>query len=319
MIGRCIAVGVMASIVKSLRLLADETRLRVLLLLSQEELSVAELQEILGMGQSRISSHLAQLRGARLVRDRRAGKNIYYALEAVEEGREVTAVLESAATQLPEAKSDARALEVLRKKRADRSREYFDRMAGKFGRTYCPGRTWEGVARMLLSMLPPMVIADLGAGEGHLSQMLAKGAQRVIAVDNSEKMVAYGAALALENGIANLEYRLGDIEDPPLDGSSVDLVLFSQALHHAGNPGRAVKAAYRIVRPGGRVAVLDLLAHQFEQARELYADTWLGFTEATLVGFLEEAGFVDVEVTVVSRDEQNPAFQTVYATGVKPI
>ena len=309
----------MASIVKSLRLLADETRLRVLLLLREEELSVAELQEILGMGQSRISSHLAQLRGAQLVRDRRSGKNIYYALEASGAmGGEVAAILERAARELAQGKMDLRALEVLRRKRADRSREYFDRMAGRFGRAYCPGRTWEGVARMLISVLPPLVIADLGAGEGHLSQMLAKRARRVIAVDISEKMVAYGSALAAENGIENLEYRVGDLEDPPVESGSVDLVLLSQALHHAGNPSRAIQAAYRIAKPGGRVAVLDLLAHQFEQARELYADTWLGFTEAVLVGFLEEAGFWGVEVSVVSRDEQNPAFQTVLATGVKP-
>ncbi len=309
----------MPSIVKSLRLLADETRLRLLLLLREEELSVVEIQEILGMGQSRISSHLAQLRGALLVRDRRAGKNIYYALgEAAQEG-ELEPVWAAAARDLPEARQDARALEVLRRKRADRSREYFDRMAGKFGRSYCPGRTWEGVARMLLALVPPMVIADLGAGEGHLSQILAKRARRVIAVDNSEKMVEYGAALALENGIGNLEYRLGDMETPPVEDESVDLALLSQALHHAGNPARVVQGAYRIVKPGGRVAILDLLAHQFEQARELYADTWLGFTEAALVGFLEEAGFVEVEVSVVSRDEQNPAFQTVFATGVKAL
>ncbi|MEY2600635.1 MAG: hypothetical protein RLZZ244_474 [Verrucomicrobiota bacterium] len=309
----------MASIVKSLRLLADETRLRLLLLLREEELSVLEIQEILGMGQSRISSHLAQLRGAGLVRDRRAGKNIYYALEAdTSLGAELDRLLEVASGEVSQARADGRALEVLRRKRADRSREYFDRMAGKFGRTYCPGRTWEGVARMLLSLVPPMVIADLGAGEGHLSQLLAKRARRVIAVDNSERMVEYGAALARENGMTNLEYRLGEMEAPPVEDESVDLALLSQALHHAGNPGRALAGAYRIVRPGGRVAVLDLLAHQFEQARELYADTWLGFTEAALVGFLEEAGFEQVEVSVVSRDDQNPAFQTVYATGVKP-
>jgi ArsR family transcriptional regulator len=148
---------------------------------------------------------------------------------------------------------------------------------------------------------------------------MAKGARRVIAIDNSEKMVEYGSVLARENGITNLEYRLGDIETPPIEDNSVDLALFSQALHHAGNPARAILGAFRIVRPGGRVAVLDLLAHQFEQARELYADMWLGFTEAALVGFLEEAGFEGVEVGVVSRDEQNPALQTVFARGIKPV
>jgi ArsR family transcriptional regulator len=305
----------MASIVKSLKLLADETRIRLLSLLQQEELSVAEIQEILGMGQSRISSHLAQLRGAGLVCDRRAGKNIYYALETDHLGVQLQEVLQAAAKEIAETKQDSRALRVLRAKRADLSREYFNRMAGKFGRAYVPGRTWQGVARMLFALVEPMVIADLGAGEGHLSQLLAKRAKRVIAVDNSEKMVEFGASLAVENGIANLEYRLGDIEEPPIEERSVDLVIFSQALHHAGNPQRAVQSAYRILRPGGRLVVLDLLAHQFEQARELYADTWLGFTESALTGFLEDAGFSRVDVEVVSRDEANPAFQTLLALG----
>jgi ArsR family transcriptional regulator len=307
----------MASILKSLRLLADDTRLRILLLLQQEELSVAELQEILGLGQSRISSHLAQLRAAQLVSDRRAGKHIYYTINAKGFALEVATVLSAAAAEVIEVRADARGLEVLRRKRADLSREYFNRMAGRFGRTYCPGRTWQGVARMLFTLVPPMVIADLGAGEGHLSQLLAGKATRVIAVDNSEKMVEYGSSLARENGITNLEYRLGDLEAPPIEPGSVDLAMLSQALHHAGSPVRALRGACGILRPGGQVVILDLLAHQFEQARELYADVWLGFTEAELVGMLEEAGFEDARAEVVSRDEQNPLFQTVLATGRK--
>jgi len=307
----------MPSILKSLRLLADDTRLRLLLLLQQEELSVAELQEILGLGQSRISSHLAQLRSAQLVTDRRAGKHIYYAINTAEFAVELRSVLHAATVEVPDAKADVRGLEVLRRKRADLSREYFNRMAGRFGRTYCPGRTWQGVARMLFTLVPPMVIADLGAGEGHLSQLLAANALQVIAVDNSEKMVEYGSNLAKENGITNLEYRLGDLENPPIEPESVDLAMLSQALHHAGNPVRALRGAVGILRPGGRVVVLDLLSHQFEQARELYADTWLGFTEAELVGMLEDAGFVKARAEVVSRDEQNPIFQTILATGQK--
>jgi ArsR family transcriptional regulator len=307
----------MPSILKSLRFLADDTRLRLLLVLRQEELSVAELCEILGMGQSRISSHLAQLRTAQLVTDRRAGKNIYYAASAEAAARELVTILDAAARELPEAKADQRGLKVARSKRADLSREYFNRMAGKFGRTYCPGRTWQGVSRMLFALVPPMVIADLGAGEGHLSQLLAKGARAVIAVDSSEKMVEYGAQLALANGITNMEYRLGEMEDPPVEPESVDLVLLSQALHHAANPLRVLQAAHRILRPGGRVAVLDLLAHQSEQARELYADVWLGFTEADLTGFLEDAGFCAVSAEVVSKDEQNPIFQTLLGLGTR--
>jgi ArsR family transcriptional regulator len=307
----------MSSIVKNLRLLADETRLRLLLLLQREELSVVEIQEILGMGQSRISSHLAQLRKAQLVQDRRAGKNIYYQLTDHQAHREIAPILEASAREIPEHAKDAKALEMALKRRQDKARDYFNQLAGRFGRTYCPGRTWEGVAQMLFALVPPMVIADLGAGEGTLSQLLAKRARQVIAVDNSEKMVEFGSDLARKHGFANLEYRLGDLENPPIPASAVDLALLSQALHHAASPTRAVAAAHKILKRGGRIAILDLHAHQFEQARELYADTWLGFTDAQLHEFLDEAGFREIEIGVVSRDEQNPQFQTVLATGLK--
>jgi ubiquinone/menaquinone biosynthesis C-methylase UbiE/DNA-binding HxlR family transcriptional regulator len=307
----------MPAIVKILRLLSDETRLRVLLLLRREELSVAELQEILGMGQSRISTHLAQLRRAGIVHDRRAGKNIYYRLTPAGMDGELHTILEASARDLPEAAGDARALGVALRKRQDKAREYFNQLAGKFGRTYCPGRTWQGLAHLLLAFVPELTIADLGAGEGTLSQLLARRARKVIAIDNSEKMVEFGSQLAREHGFANLEYRLGDIEAPPIDPGTIDVAVLSHALHHAQNPQRAVDAAHRILKPGGRIAVLDLLAHQFEQARELYADTWLGFTEAHLVELLETVGFHDIDIAVVARDEQNPQFQALLATAAK--
>lgn len=307
----------MASIVNSLRLIADETRLRLLLLLQAEELSVVELQEILGMGQSRISSHLAQLRRAGLVQDRRAGKNIYYALTPAPALAQLRPVLETSAKELPEVAHDRAALRMAIRKRNDRAREYFNQLAGKFGRAYCPGRTWDGVAHLLFTLLPKIVVADLGAGEGTLAQLLAKRAKKVIAIDNSEKMVEFGADLAKKHGFKNLEYRLGDLERPPIPAGTVDLALLSQALHHATHPERAIVAAHRILKKGGRVAILDLAQHQFEEARELYADRWLGFSEADLFRFLEDAGFHDIEISVVSREAQPPHFQTVLATGLK--
>ncbi len=307
----------MASILISLRLLADETRLRLLLLLQKEELSVLELQEILGMGQSRISTHLGQLRRAGLLTDRRSGKNIYYTFTEDPVHKQLAPILAATAKEVVDAGRDSKALRLLLKRRKDRAREYFNELAGRFGRTYCPGRTWDALAHMLLTLVPDLVIADLGAGEGTLAQLLAKRARKVIAVDNSEKMVEFGSDLARKHGFQNLEYRLGDIEAPPIEPGTADLVIMSQALHHASNPGRAVGAAYQILKPGGRLAILDLLQHQFEKARELYADTWLGFTEADLHHFLEDAGFQDIEVSVVARDDQNPQFHTVLATGIR--
>ena len=161
-------------------------------------------------------------------------------------------------------------------------------------------------------------MADLGAGEGLLSELLARRCRKVIAVDNSAKIVAFAAKKAKRNGIKNLEFRLGDLQDPPLDPASVDLAILSQALHHAEDPAQAVAATYRIVRPGGRVMILDLLRHKFQQAHELYGDHWLGFSESELHRWLEGAGFKRIEITIVAQEDEPPHFQTVLASGEKP-
>src|ERR1700741_4163687 len=246
----------MASTVIFLKLLADPTRLRLLPLLEQEELSVAEVQALLGMGQARISSHLAQLKRAGVVSDRRAGKNVYYGASANGQDPrrgQVVGLTRILARELPETARDRTALKLVLRKRQNKAREYFDELAGKFGRSYVPGRSWQALAHTLISLLPKLTVADLGAGEGTLSQLLAKTARKVIAVDNSPKMVEFGAQLAKRHGFANLEYRLGDIEKPPIANGTVDLAILSQALHHAIHPERAIESAYRMLRKGGRI------------------------------------------------------------------
>jgi ubiquinone/menaquinone biosynthesis C-methylase UbiE/predicted transcriptional regulator len=310
----------MTSILKNLRLLADPSRLRILLLVEREELSVAELQEILAMGQSRISTHLSQLKQAGLVEDRRNGKSILYRFVAARDTEskrfaELLNVLRQAGGEIPEAEHDSEALQLALHRRQDKVRAYFDELAGKFGRHYVPGRSWKGLAETLLKLMPPMTIADLGAGEGTFSQLLAQRAKKVIAVDNSEKMVEYGTELARKHGVKNLQYRQGDLEDVPIRDGAVDLAFLSQALHHARHPQRAVAEAWRILKPGGRIVVLDLVRHSYEEARDLYADLWLGFTEVEIGRFLREAGFKGVEISVVHRESEAPHFETMLAVG----
>ncbi len=315
---------VLPSLLKSLSLIADPTRVRLLLLLKNEELSVAELQEILALPQSNISAQLSRLKTAGLVQDRRSGKNRLYSLEeptasaARETHEHFVALLMAAGQELRETKKDAAGLKVVLKKRAQTAKTYFDALAGKFGRHYIPGRSWKGLGETLLKLLPPLIIADLGAGEGTLSQLLAQRAKKVIAVDNSEKMVAYGADMARQHGFEHLEFRLGDIEEPPIPTRSVDLAILSQALHHAQNPEKAIRAAYSILKPGGRIVVLDLLKHQFEKARDLYADVWLGFSESDILDMLESAGFKSIDVSVVHRETKSPHFQTLLAVAERP-
>jgi ArsR family transcriptional regulator len=304
---------------KALRLLGDKGRIRILRLLAHEDLSVAELQEILGMGQSRISMQLSQLKQADLVEVRRSGqKSIYRLIVPPGVGAILTEVLEQSKAEIPECSHDDEGLRLVLNRRKDTLRTYFDELAGRFGRSYVPGRSWKALAEMLLRLLPPLVIADLGAGEGTLALMLAQRAERVIAVDSSGKMVEYGADLAVRNGIQNLEYRQGDMEELPIADAEVDLVLMHQALHHTLHPGQALIEAWRVLRPGGRIVLLDLLKHDVEAARELYADVWLGFSQAELVVWLRQAGFERIDISVVDRAAESPYFETLMAIAEKP-
>ena len=298
--------------------LHDPTRLRILALVEEEELSVAELQEILHLGQSRISTHLAHLRRVGLVQPRREGKRTYYSL-VKKLDRDSRQILDSALitlTEVPGAKADASNLKLVLEKRRSTAREHFNRVAGRLGKSFCPGRTWTEVGPMLAHLVPRVVVADLGAGEGWLSQLLARRAEKVIAVDNSPKMVAFGRTEAKKKGIANLEFRLGDLADPPIPVRSVDVVLLSQALHHAANPQQAVTAAAKLLRKGGRLIVLDLNQHHFDSARELYGDYWLGFSEADLREWLAGAGLREIEVQLLTPEAEPPHFQPTLASGI---
>jgi ubiquinone/menaquinone biosynthesis C-methylase UbiE/DNA-binding transcriptional ArsR family regulator len=304
---------------KLFRSLADPTRLRMMAVLERDELSVNELQEITRMGQSRISTHLRQLQDADLLQSRREGKRTFYKLNPGLDplGREFTQLAIRGAKEAEEYSADQVNLKRILARRRERDQLYFNQVAGRFDRSYGPGRSWQAFGQMLLRIVPALTVADLGAGEGLLSQLLARRAKRVIAVDNSEKIVAFGAAKAKKMGLKNLEFRLGDLQAPPIDPESVDLVVLSQALHHAQDPSKTVEAAYRILRPGGHIMILDLLKHTFEQARELYGDHWLGFPESDLQRWLEGAGFKKIEVAIVASEEQPPHFQTVLAAGEK--
>src|SRR5690242_14136888 len=309
----------MSSTLKSLRALSDPTRLRIVALLERDELSVAELQEITRLGQSRISTHLGLLADCELLCSRREGKRTFYKLnpEADDVAAEFIQLAIRGAHELPEHSHDQINLKRVLARRKEQAQVYFNQIAGRFDRVYGPGRSWQAFGHLLLRILPPLVVADLGAGEGLLSELLARRARKVIAVDNSEKIVEFGAAKAKKNNLKNLEFRQGDLQNPPIDPNSVDLVILSQALHHADEPAKAVAAAHRLLKPHGQILILDLAKHTFEKSRELYGDRWLGFPESDLHRWLEDAGFKKIEISVVAREEQPPHFETVLASGEK--
>lgn len=309
----------MSSTLKLLRSLSDPTRLRIIALLEKDELSVNELQEITRMGQSRISTHLGQLQDAELLQSRREGKRTFYKLNqnADSNAREFIQLAVRGAREMADYASDQVNLKRILARRQEQAELYFNQIAGRFDRSYGPGRSWQAFGQMLLRIIPPVVVADLGSGEGLLSELLARRAKKVIAVDNSEKIVAFGASKAKKNGLKNLEFRLGDLENPPIEAQSVDLVVLSQALHHASNPAKAIAATHAMLRPGGQIMILDLLKHHFEKAHELYGDKWLGFAESDLHGWLENVGYKKIEISIVASEEQPPHFQTILAAAEK--
>jgi len=299
---------------RRLKALADETRLRILALLRLEELSCSDLMEVLNMGQSRISGHLNQLKEAGLVADRRAGRHHLYSLLPGAPSELVERVLAEAG-EAPELVTDASGIEALRARRRAEARAYFDRVAASFGEQILPGRTWEGLARSLLQLAPHARYLDVGVGDGLLTLMLAEVAASVTAVDMSPAMLQQLAQRAERKGIRNLTTVEGEMEELPLPAQSFDVVVLSQALHHADDPARALREARRVLVEGGRLLVIDLLAHTEEWVREKLQHRHLGFGEQELERLLVRSGFEGVNVQRAARDPQPPHFMTLTASG----
>ena len=299
-----------------LKALADETRMRILHLLAQEELSASDLMEILNMGQSRVSTHLSLLKEVGLVTDHRAGRRSLYTLHAGP-GALLWESISKENRRAPEFQADLAGLKSLRDRRLGKTKAYFDRVAASFGEVDLPGRTWEGLARALMALAPRQRYVDLGVGDGQLTLMLAGAAREVTAVDLSTKMLNGLERRASDAGLANIKYIEADITDLPMPEGEQDIAVMSQALHHIPTASRALEEAYRILTRGGRILVIDLLAHNEDWVREKLQHSHLGFTEEELADHLEAAGFKDVRVSRAARDSTPPHFMTLIATGTK--
>ena len=309
----------MSATLRYLKALGDATRLRLVALLHDEELSVNELQEITELGQSRISTHLGVLQETGLLISRKDGKRSLYRLhpKLSAAATDCVGLAIQGAKEQTERKDDIRHLKRVLAERDKQAKLYFNQVAGRFDQQYGPGRSWQAFGQLLLNLIPPLDIADLGSGEGLVGELLARKARSVVCVDNSKRIVEFGQKKAQKNGLKNLRFMLGDIESPPLKAKSVDVALFSQALHHAEQPETALQEAHRILRPGGTLVILDLLEHQFEQAQEMYGDRWLGFPKNTLHQWVTNAGFNNVEVHEADREEAPPHFTTLLVTAQK--
>jgi len=300
-----------------LKVFADATRVRLLALLEQEELTVAELSAITRLAQPRVSTHLAKLKEAGLVRDRRAGVSAYYRFDesAIDPAQRSLWQALSNGSDDPLLRQDAeRVAGVLAMRAADQN--WADSVAGDMERHYSPGRTWEALARSALPLLESGDVLDIASGDGVLAELLAPHAQRYICIDTSARVVA--AASERLRRLANVEVREGDMHALPFPERSFDLVVLMHALTYSARPAEAVAEGARVLRPGGRLLLCSLAKHEHRSAVEAYGHVNLGFSVKELRKFAEKAGLAVSSLETVTREKRPPHFEVISLIATKP-
>jgi ArsR family transcriptional regulator len=302
--------------------LSDPTRVRLLSLLEREELAVQELMEVLGMAQSRVSRHLAILRDAGLVRDRRDGTYVFYHLELPEVGpwREVWQLVRRGLSKDTTADRDSAALSRALEARADRARSFFDAV----------GPEWDALRKVFdddalrahaLARLVPsgLRVADIGTGTGILAIELSRLGLEVIAIDHSARMLEAARTKLAEAGDERIELRQGEASALPLGDAEVDAAFAHMVLHYLPSPGEAVAETARVVKPGGPVVVVDFVTHEHEWMRQELGVHWLGFETRDVQRWFNDAKLAEFRLATqagLSADRDLPS--TFIASGTLP-
>ncbi len=305
-----------AAIHDHLAALADTTRSRILLLLDRHELTVSEICGIVQLPQSTVSRHLRALADGGWVGGRAEGTSHPYAMtrDLDAAARRLWQLVREQVGQTAAAQQDARRLQSALADRRTRSQEFFSSSAGHWDRV----RTDLFGDRFHLAALAALadaawVAGDLGCGTGQMTAALAPFVSRVIAVDASAAMLQ--AAKKRLRGLDNVDLRRGDLEDLPIDAGRLDLALLTLVLHHVTEPGQALSEVARVLKPGGRVVIVDMLPHDREAYRQQMGHVWLGFEEATLRAMLADAGFGEVRVVPLPTDPAAKGPALFVATG----
>ncbi|MEO0653201.1 MAG: metalloregulator ArsR/SmtB family transcription factor [Planctomycetota bacterium] len=294
----------------ALKLLADGTRLRILGLVEREELSVGELSRSLGLAQSRVSNHLRLLREAEVLSERHVGTSTYLRLVALEGGSLVRRLYEQLChelEQLPEHAADLARLDFVLAERRDRDAEFFDSVAGRWDTIAGDFENGQARQRALAQLLPTgITVADLGCGTGYMTRALLGVVDRIVCVDRSEAMLDQARARLEGRGDgASLDFRRGEFESLPLDDGEVDGVVASMVLHHLPVLDSALREMRRVLRPGGRAVILELMPHREGWVREALGDRHLGLDPGDVLAALRRAGFEDVSLDP-SEDRYRP-------------
>jgi ArsR family transcriptional regulator len=299
------------------RLLADPTRLRLLLLLDQEELSVAELSGITQLAQPRVSTHLAKLKEAGLVSDRRDGVFVYYRIASAitDPGLDDLWQLLRRNTDDPLIQQDlGRIAEVLNNRAG--AGTWADSVAGDMERHYSPGRTWEATARGLVHLLELGDVLDIASGDGVLAELLAPRARSIVCLDISDRVAEAGKRRL--QPFKNVRFEVGDMHTLPMEDATFDTVLLMHALTYTREPVRVFAEIARVLRSGGRLLAVTLQRHLHEKAVEPYNHVNLGFTEKELEKLTRKAGLEVSNCTVSAVEKRVPNFSVLSLCAVKP-
>jgi len=290
------------------RLLSDSTRLRLLMLLDREELSVAELAAITQLAQPRVSTHLAKLKEAGLVSDRREGVFVYYRMAGSIADESLGALwdLLRANTSDPLVQQDFERIPQVLNARGGSS-SWADSVAGDMERHYSPGRTWEVTMRSIVQLLELGDVLDIASGDGVLAELLAPRASSIKCLDISKKVVEAGKKRL--RSYANVSFEPGDMHELPVADASYDTVLLMHALTYTKTPQTVFDEIFRVLRPGGRLVAATLQKHAHKNAVAAYNHLNLGFTAKQLQDFCTEAGLEPRDSRVSAIEKRTPNFE----------
>ncbi|APR81705.1 Transcriptional regulator, ArsR family / Methyltransferase fusion [Minicystis rosea] len=304
----------LAQTVDTMNVLGDESRIRLCALLHQRELTVSELVRVTGISQSRVSAHLARLKEASFVRDRRAGQSAFYALALSTLPKAAQAVLDDAAASTDATLEGDR--QRLAELDAERAGALPDSFAGEMERHYSPGRTWQSLAVGISALLRLGDVLDVGSGDGAAASFIAPHCKSLTCIDASPQMIAAATERFAEQ--ANVRAEVADVHDLSFRASSFDAVLLFHTLTYVERPARAVAECARVLRPGGRLVILSLDEHDQIKITAPYGERHPGFSPRALRTLISKAGLDPISSTVACRETKKPHFRVVLAVAQKP-
>ncbi|BBM88369.1 hypothetical protein COTS27_00048 [Spirochaetota bacterium] len=309
------------------KLLSEEVRIRILCLLQESELTVSEIQQILNIKQSNLSSHLIHLKENNILQSRREGQHSYYKIIQAKSEFFIS-LLErvlAAARREPWYEKDRELRDAVITKRRENVLEYFQSSDRKQNDS-APGQVMDVLVIGFLQLWRGKRVIDLGCGTGRIARLYALAGAEVVGVDNSSEQIKKAkhidritfTCFKQPDTVRAVSYVCENMEHTSLSAENFDLVVISHALHHAPEPSRVLREAYRLLKPGGQLLIIDLDQHQNESLRVRFGDFWLGFASATFKGWLREIGFTLCSYQVLQHYQCEEAVLPFIAVAEKP-